>query len=220
MEKITVKDVKKHLSTKSKIKITGKKIFSLPKTMLNKTKQGYKNIKVKLNNFVEEEIKQEEKDKKVAKIDEKRKEQKEFIGQMEKQDEFRVGDKQYYLKAAKEELEKLNKKRIKRSKKGLGVFSLAKLTLVQIKKNTTTKINKIKEEKEQEQALSDKKEQKQILADNYKRSLELQKELLELQKENREILEQTPELNLYFNELVRENDNENEQSEEVSKGLH
>lgn len=213
MEKITVKDVKKHLSTKSKIKITGKKIFSLPKTMLNKTKQGYKNIKVKLNNFVEEEIKQEEKDKKVAKIDEKRKEQKEFIGQIEKQDEFRVGDKQYYLKAAKEELEKLNKKRIKRAKKGLGVFSLAKLTLEQIKKNTTKKINKIKEERIE-------KEQKQVLADNYKRSLELQKELLELQKENREILEQTPELNLYFNELVRENDNENEQSEEVSKGLH
>lgn len=216
MDKITVKDVKQYLSMKGKISVTGKHAFSLAKQSFQKFKNGCKkllntikektvqakdkaidlttntvsDIKTKIlpNEEIIEQARQEQANKKIENIDNKRNELKQFVGQMEQQDEYRIGTKNCYLKEVKQELRKLDKQRMNVSKKGLGVFALTKLTLSNMKNNIKNKWANYLQQKEENKNLDSIEKMKEIIKSNYER-------LKELKEEEKNIREKYPEIN-------------------------
>ncbi len=150
--KVEIRDINKYLSVKAKIAVTGKYSLSIMADLLKRFRNNCKNIHNKINESIAnvrknisdgiknsilstEEAKQEQINKQIEKIDEKKENLERIIDEMEQDEEYTSGIKNCYLKEAKNELEKLDKKRMKVSSKGLGVFSLPKILLANVKKN-------------------------------------------------------------------------------------
>ena len=248
--KIEPKDVKKYLSLKGKVVVTGKYATSLTKDWFIKFGRGCKKVatatlgavvgaavatkdkvvdtknkvvdktvstmdKIKTAVLPSEEIIQakleETRDKKIENINNKRNELKQFIGAMEQEDEYRIGLKQCYLKEVKNELRKLDKKRITVSSKGLGVFALSKLTLQKVKGNIKNKWNNYLEKREEKNQIKELEANKRILEDNLK-------EQLRIQEENKAILAKYPELERFFQEVYEKQYNK-ENTESTGKTL-
>ena len=205
MEKVTMKEIKKSLSLNKKIKVTGHKIFGFTKSKFEALKKGCQKSIEKVKKMVEvpKEIQKEEKDKQIAKIKEKIDEKQELINRAKKDKSVDP----YYVKMLREEKKKLeNKRKIKR-KKGLGVFTLAKLTLIQIKNNSVKKASELK----------DKIAPKNKLNECVKKILELQKKEIKLKQEIASMISENPELRSYYIERMNDLKN-NEDTEE--KSLH
>jgi len=203
--KIEPKDIKKHLSLKGIITVSGKHANIITRKFLNKYKNGivkiFKQVKDSIVNTVtnikdtilpdEETIQkktEEVREKRIQKVDTKRYELYQLKNELEKDDEYRIGRNLYYLNEIKNELRKLDKKKAKVSSKTLSIYTLTKLAFVKIKNNTKNswikykeKINEQKKQKEIELA-------KERLKANYER-------IIELKRQEREILEKYPEIN-------------------------
>ncbi len=159
MKKNDIKEIKKHLSLFAKIKITGKKAFSVSQTVYNKIKKHFILQKAQISFVVEENKKsfegfinnnkdnlneyvETDKALKLAEIKEQRENFKNIIGNMQQDDEYRIGNKKLYLDAMNQELLKLNKKQVKINKKGLGIFAVSKLAIVKFGKTKKDKLLK------------------------------------------------------------------------------
>lgn len=190
---IEPKDVKKYLSLKGKIVVTGKSWSSITTNFLKKYKNGFKNKLSKLKEELlptEEQIQEkleEVREKKIEKIDEKRYELDRLKSALEDEDEYRIGENKYYLKEVKNELRKLDKKRINISKKGLSVFSISGLAISKIKNNINNKWKKYLENRNESKALKKSEKAKEQLLKNIEK-------LKVLKEEENNILNTYPEL--------------------------
>ena len=144
MEKIKVKDIKKELISNKEIKEIKNQKLSLPRKLFENTKEGYNKLRAKIRDNVPEEVKKEENAKEIENLTKKIERKENIVSLMKQSGEFDVGVGAGRLKEVREEISKLRVKRIKREKKGLGVFSLSKLLLEQVKKNIQSKISKAK----------------------------------------------------------------------------
>jgi len=155
---------------------------------------------------------EEVREKRIQKVDTKRYELYQLKNELEKDDEYRIGENQYYLNEIKNELKKLDKKRINVSSKGLSIFSLAKLSVSKVKNGIVNKWNKHKE------IITEKKREKEFEKQKL-RLAEIIKEHLRLEDEARKIVDTNPvELNKFVNELVR-NYNDKTNTETTNKTL-
>ena len=170
MEKITVKNIPIGI----KIKVTKKRLVSIPKIMYTKVKEFYHKQKDKIKNYVTEAEKKAALKEELNKFDVKRKELSQAKKEVKKSDEFTADNKKYYLEAIEEEIERIKNKRKKRKNKGLGVFSIGKLYVNKYISNQKEKSNKRKAKRELEKAL---------------------KEQLEIEREEKELIERLAELN-------------------------
>ena len=227
--KIEPKDVKKYLSLKGKVVVTGKYASSLTKDWFIKFARGCKKVasatigavvgmattvkdkivdsatstmdKIKTAVLPSEEVIQakleETREKKLEKIDDKRQALETLKTEIEKDDETKIELKNCYLKQVDKEIEKLNKKTIKVSNKGLGVFALTKLTLEKIKGNLKNKWANYLEKRAEKKQAKKIEANKRILEDNLK-------EQLRIQEENKAILAEYPELESFFQETYEE----------------
>ena len=197
MNKITVEDIKKELPLVIRIKASSKRAIALPKRIFNSVKNFYHNDKAKLENNITEETKTELLRQKIEKLDNKRAELRNLAGQMEQQDEFRIGNKNYYLEAVKEQIRKLDNKKIKRTKKGLGKFALAKITLSNYLASRKAKASLKKSVKQQ---LKIEEEENKIIKELEEKATE------KLERENKikSILMSNPELVEYYTSLKEE----------------
>jgi len=236
------KDIKKHLSLKGRIVVTGKhanlilktsglKVYKGFLTIVNTVKEKASEVAAVTTDIVnkvgekilpdEEVIRaktEEERKKERSKINTQRYELSKLKREMEKDDEYKIGTKNCYLKEVENEIRRLDKKRMNVSKKGLSVFALTKLTLENVKKKLKNKWDTHKEhivEIKNQQKID---ENRKVLAENLKRIIMLQEQQREVQDENRKILEENPSLNAFFNDLYLNQINvENE--EKVDKTL-
>ena len=121
--KIEVKDVKKHLSLKSKLIVTGKYSISVAKNFFEKYKKSciktINNAREKISESISnikysitpsEETVQETINEKLSSLNTKRNELKKLIENMEEIDEYKIGLRNCYLKETQKELEHLDKK--------------------------------------------------------------------------------------------------------------
>ena len=113
MDKITVKDINKLLPLGKKIKIRTKRAITLPKRIFAAVKNAYHNAKAKLESYVPEDVQKEALKQKIDKLEEKRKELASLKKQMKTQEEFTTGNKNYYLVAVEEELQRIRDKKKK-----------------------------------------------------------------------------------------------------------
>ena len=199
MDKITVKDINKLLPLGKKIKIKTIRAITLPKRIFNSVKEAYHNAKSKLENYIPEDVQKEALKQKIDKLEVKRKELDKLKRQMKKQEEFTTGNKNYYLVAVEEELQRIRDKKKKRKSKGLGKFALTKLALATyiksrnekrtLKKNLKQKLKIEKDELEIEEELKAARETK-----------------VEKQDKIKAILSANPELVEYYTELLEKNE--------------
>ncbi|MBE6152997.1 MAG: hypothetical protein E7166_02045 [Firmicutes bacterium] len=187
--KIEPKDIKKHLSLKGKIVVTAKYWYSLSKPFLKKVENGWKKIKP-----TSEQI-QSKTESVTQNINSKIEELNKIKNTIEQDDEYLIEEKKCHLKEVKRKIQRLEKKQIKVSNKGLSVFALSPLILTNIKNKTKTKFNNfIKNKKEQYQ---DKKREQEIqkvkaqIQANLERLKELNGEALELLEKHPEFAEKT-----------------------------
>ncbi|MBE6152996.1 MAG: hypothetical protein E7166_02040 [Firmicutes bacterium] len=206
--KIEPKDIKKYLSLKGKINVTGKHLFSLSKTAIKKLKKGFlvtlKTVKEKsldikdavvdtiketviLDENLKEQETQEYREKQIEKIDTKIYELDRLKAALEEDDEYRIGKGTYYLDEIKKELEKLENKKIAVSSKGLSVFALTKLTLSNIKVNVKNSWKKFLEKKEEKKQARETENARLKFEENIQ-------EQIRLKDETRELLEKYPEV--------------------------
>ena len=118
MSQITVKE----LPIGIKIKVTKKRLLSIPKIIYEKVSSFYNTMKSKFNNYVSEDEKKAALKSELNKFDAKRKELADAKKAVKKSDDITPDDKKYYFEAIDEQLEKIKNKRKKRKQKGLGVF--------------------------------------------------------------------------------------------------
>lgn len=179
------------------------------KAMIAEAKQKYDDAMKKAGEFVAEksdEVKtsvlpdneavETLRKEQIQKLKEQRWNLKQVIGSMENDDDYRIGVKNCYLKEIKKELRKLDKKQMKVSKKGLGIMSMAKLSLQKLKENIKNKWaahkEKVAERKQQRQeAITQKKQQKE---ENMikQRLVEIMEQQARLNEEKNELMEQYP----------------------------
>jgi len=201
---IEPKDVRKYLSIKGKLFVTSKRWNILTKEFLEKYKKGYKK---KLSMFIEkanmvvdtttkiienignellpdEEVIQatieEERKKERSKINTQRYELSKLKREMEKDDEYKIGTKNCYLKEVENEIRRLDKKRMNVSSQGLSIYSLSKLATSNIKNKLKNKWKNYREQKKIESA-------KEKLIENLEKIQKLQQEEKELLEKNNEI---------------------------------
>lgn len=198
--KIEPKDIKEYLSLKSRWIVTGKSWTVLAKNFLEKHKKGFKSVlgKIKTNitntiNNIKDNIISEEDiriitEEELKEIEAKRSELKNIIHIMEQDDEYRIGENRCYLIEIKKTLRKFNKKKVKVSKKGLGIFSLTKSALLKIKNNIENKWENYLLKKEENINRVEIEKAKEQLKINFDK-------LMRLKQEEKEILEAHPEIN-------------------------
>lgn len=171
-EKYTVKDInelKKEISLGKKIKITGRRIIRLPKIMLQKIKNWYKEKKEKLYTYVADEAEQE-RDRLNSKIDNKLENLNEKIFKKQKIYDNYKNDEAFqkegslendYLNALGDQIKSIDSKRaklkdksIKVSSKSFGLFKTSRLALNKFAKAKWSavqeKIDKRKQEREEQ----------------------------------------------------------------------
>ena len=171
-EKYTVKDInelKKEISLGKKIKITGRRIIRLPKIMLQKIKNWYKEKKEKLYTYVADEAEQE-RDRLNSKIDNKLENKNEKIFKKQKIYDNYKNDEAFqkegslendYLNALGDQIKSIDSKRaklkdksIKVSSKSFGLFKTSRLALNKFAKAKWSavqeKIDKRKQEREEQ----------------------------------------------------------------------
>ena len=203
MEQITIKEKEKILPLNKKIQIKGHKIWSCTKAKFPSWSNGFKKLKEKLKEVIpNEEVQQKENKKEIEDITKKIERKENIVSLMKQSGEFESGVGKYRLEEVRKEISKLRVKRIKRERKGLGVFSLAKLTLNQIIINGKNKVNKYQTQMEEAKL-------KEELLSNYNKIVENKKKILELENNSKEIknkedaiLKENPNLNSYFDELT------------------
>lgn len=180
MEKIKVKDIKKHLPLHARIKISGKIAFGVTKNAFAKIKEHYALQKTKLNEFVAPEM--------LAEIKEEKANLKTLIGGMQQEDRFRIGDQKPYLDAMSQKLSKLNKKQIKINKKeNLGIFAIAPTAIKKFyKAKNDLMLTKLKESRE---TIKEKIETQKENIQNIK----LQATKLQLEQKHSELLREIAE---------------------------
>jgi len=200
MDKITVKE----LPVGIKIKATKKRLLSIPKLMYQKVKMFYHNSKEKIKNYVTEEDKNIELNKKIDNLKNKKGELYTARRKMLKQEEFVSGDKKYLLEAIDEEIEKYVDKTVKLKNKGLGVFSIGKLYVSKYISNQKEKANKRKAKRELEKAV---KEQLKIEQQEQELREKLEKlggEKVALIQKQEEAIKANPQLEEYSKKINAE----------------
>ena len=195
MTKITVKE----LPIGIKIKVTKKRLLSIPKLVYNKVKEFYHSSKNKLKNYVTAEDKNAELSKKIDDVKAKKSELYSTRRKMLKNEEFVTGSKKYYFDAIEEEIDKIINKEIKLKNKGLGVFSIGKLYINKFINNQKEKANKRKAKKELEKAL---KEQMKIEKELREKLEKLTNEKETLVSRTTETIKNNPKLEDYYKSII------------------
>lgn len=204
MDKITVKDIKKALPVGIKIKVTKKRLLSIPKLMYEKVKAFYHKTKEKFKNYVSEEEKKTALKSELNKFDEKRKELSKIKKQVKKQENFSADTKKYYLEAIEEEIERIKNKRKKRKKKGLGVFLIGKLYISKYINNQKEKVNKRKAKRELEKALREQLKIEQEEQELIERLSEINAEKEKISSQIDDSIKVNPKLEEYYKSLSSE----------------
>jgi len=198
------KDIKKHLSLKGRIVVTGKhanlilktsglKVYKGFLTIVNTVKEKASEVAAVTTDIVnkvgekilpdEEVIRaktEEERKKERSKINTQRYELSKLKREMEKDDEYKIGTKNCYLKEVENEIRRLDKKRMNVSSQGLSIYSLSKLATSNIKNKLKNKWKNYREQKKIESA-------KEKLIENLEKIQKLQQEEKELLEKNNEI---------------------------------
>jgi len=200
MDKITVKE----LPLGIKLKVTKKRLLSIPKLMYKKVKEFYHNSKEKIKNYVTEDEKKSALKEELNKFDNKRKELANVKKQIKKQDELNSTDKKYYLEAIEEEIEKIKAKRKFRKQKGLGVFSIGKLYINKYISNQKEKANKRKAKKELEKSVKEQLKIEQKEKELREKLSKLGEEKVAIVQKQEETIKANPQLEEYSKKISSE----------------